>query len=56
VHAVIHIQEHHCNPTWDINGGVIISLADNIATGAAGAPTTKSLANKLSWSVWTFMP
>ncbi len=33
--AVIRIQSHHCNPTGNINGGVIISLADNISTGAA---------------------
>ncbi len=34
--AEIDIQAHHCNPTGNINGGVLISLADNIATGAAG--------------------
>lgn len=34
--AKIEIQSHHCNPTGNINGGVIISLADNISTGAAG--------------------
>jgi uncharacterized protein (TIGR00369 family) len=33
--AKIEIQPHHCNPTGNINGGVIISLADNISTGAA---------------------
>ena len=33
--AKITIQPHHCNPTGNINGGVIISLADNISTGAA---------------------
>ena len=33
--ARIEIQPHHCNPTGNINGGVIISLADNISTGAA---------------------
>lgn len=33
--ARIDIQPHHCNPTGNINGGVIISLADNISTGAA---------------------
>jgi len=33
--AEIRIQEHHCNPTGNINGGVIISLADNLSTGAA---------------------
>jgi 1,4-dihydroxy-2-naphthoyl-CoA hydrolase len=35
VGARIVIQPHHCNPTGNINGGVIISLADNISTGAA---------------------
>ena len=33
--ARIRIEAHHCNPTGNINGGVIISLADNISTGAA---------------------
>lgn len=33
--AVIRIEPHHCNPTGNVNGGVIISLADNISTGAA---------------------
>ena len=33
--ASIEIQPHHQNPTGNINGGVIISLADNLATGAA---------------------
>ena len=31
------IQPHHCNPTGNINGGVILSLADNLATGAANS-------------------
>ena len=35
VSAHIRIEPHHCNPTGNINGGVIISLADNISTGAA---------------------
>ena len=34
--AVIEIEPHHCNPTGNINGGVLISLADNLSTGAAG--------------------
>ena len=29
------VESHHCNPTGNINGGVIISLADNLSTGAA---------------------
>jgi len=33
--ARIVIEPHHCNPTGNINGGVIISLADNVSTGAA---------------------
>ncbi len=33
--ATIEIEAHHKNPTGNINGGVIISLADNLATGAA---------------------
>ena len=33
--ASIVIQDHHKNPTGNINGGVLISLADNLATGAA---------------------
>lgn len=35
VAARIRIEPHHCNPTGNINGGVIISLADNLSTGAA---------------------
>ena len=35
VAARIRIESHHCNPTGNINGGVIISLADNLSTGAA---------------------
>lgn len=31
----IRIEAHYCDPTGNINGGVIISLADNISTGAA---------------------
>ena len=30
------VQPHHCNPTGNINGGVMLSMADNLATGAAG--------------------
>lgn len=33
--AKISIELHHCNPTGNINGGVIIALADNLSTGAA---------------------
>ena len=34
--ATIDIEPHHCNPTGNINGGVLISIADNLSTGAAG--------------------
>jgi uncharacterized protein (TIGR00369 family) len=33
--ARVTIEPHHCNPTGNINGGVIIAVADNLATGAA---------------------
>jgi 1,4-dihydroxy-2-naphthoyl-CoA hydrolase len=33
--AKIETQDHHLNPTGNINGGVLISLADNLATGVA---------------------
>ena len=36
VSAVVHVQEHHCNPTGNINGGLFLSMADNVATGSAG--------------------
>ena len=36
VAAKIVIESHHCNPTGNVNGGVIIALADNLSTGAAG--------------------
>ena len=36
-HASIDILPQHCNPTGNINGGVIIALADNLSTGAANA-------------------
>lgn len=29
------IEPHHCNPTGFVNGGVFLSLADNLATGMA---------------------
>jgi uncharacterized protein (TIGR00369 family) len=31
------IQPHHCNPTGFINGGVFLSIADNLSTGMAGS-------------------
>ncbi len=33
--AYLDTESHHCNPTGNINGGVMLSLADNLATGAA---------------------
>ena len=33
--AYIDLQPHHCNPTGNINGAVMISMADNLSTGAA---------------------
>lgn len=33
--ARIRLQPHHLNPTGNVNGGVIIALADNLATGVA---------------------
>ncbi|MBM4269063.1 MAG: PaaI family thioesterase [Deltaproteobacteria bacterium] len=33
--ARLAVQAHHCNPTGNVNGGVILSLADNLATGVA---------------------
>ena len=35
--AQIDTEDHHLNPTGNINGGVLISLADNLATGVASA-------------------
>lgn len=35
VAAHIRIEAHHRNPVGNINGGVILSLADNLSTGAA---------------------
>ena len=33
--ARVVIQPHHCNPTGNINGGVFLTMADNVATGTA---------------------
>jgi 1,4-dihydroxy-2-naphthoyl-CoA hydrolase len=33
--ASIVIEPHHCNPTGNINGGVMLSAADNLSTGTA---------------------
>ena len=50
VAAKIEIQPHHCNPTGFVNGGVIISLADNIATGMANRAYTEKTGER------AFMP
>ena len=34
-HATVRILPHHCNPTGGINGGLFLSMADNLSTGAA---------------------
>ena len=34
--SVVQIEAHHLNPTGNINGGVFLTMADNLATGAAG--------------------
>ena len=34
-YAIVRIQDHHLNPTGTINGGVFLTMADNLATGAA---------------------
>lgn len=36
VSAVVHTRAHHCNPTGNLNGGLFLSMADNVATGSAG--------------------
>ena len=33
--STVRIQEHHLNPTGNINGGVFLTMADNASTGAA---------------------
>lgn len=33
--ARLKVEPHHCNPTGAINGGVFLSMADNVSTGAA---------------------
>ena len=33
--ATVEIEPHHCNPTGNINGGLFLSMADNVSTGAA---------------------
>ena len=34
--ATVEIEPHHLNPTGNINGGVFLTMADNVSTGAAG--------------------
>src|SRR6185437_13004953 len=33
--SFVAIEPHHCNPTGNINGGVFLTMADNLSTGAA---------------------
>jgi uncharacterized protein (TIGR00369 family) len=33
--ASIVMEDHHRNPTGNVNGGVLVSLADNLSTGTA---------------------
>jgi 1,4-dihydroxy-2-naphthoyl-CoA hydrolase len=33
--ARVRIAPHHCNATGNINGGVFLTMADNVSTGAA---------------------
>ena len=33
--ATVQTESHHLNPTGNINGGVFLSMADNVSTGAA---------------------
>ena len=33
--AYVDVEAHHCNPTGNIDGALMISIADNISTGAA---------------------
>jgi uncharacterized protein (TIGR00369 family) len=35
--ATITIEPHHCNPTGNVNGGVFLSMADNLSTGTANS-------------------
>ena len=35
VSATVEVQPHHLNPTGNINGGLLLSMADNASTGAA---------------------
>lgn len=35
VSATVEIEPHHLNPTGNINGGVFLTMADNVSTGAA---------------------
>ncbi len=34
-YATVRIQDHHLNPTGNINGGLFLTMADNLATGVA---------------------
>ncbi len=43
------VQPHHQNPTGYVNGGVILSLADNLATGMAGRAHFEKTGERSFW-------
>jgi uncharacterized protein (TIGR00369 family) len=49
VRARIVVQPHHQNPTGYVNGGVILSLADNLATGMAGRAHFEKTGDRSFW-------
>jgi len=49
VRARIVVQPHHQNPTGYVNGGVILSIADNLATGMAGRAHFEKTGERSFW-------
>ena len=49
IRARIVVQPHHQNPTGYVNGGVIVSLADNLATGMAGRAHFEKTGERSFW-------
>ena len=43
------LQPHHQNPSGYVNGGVILSLADNLATGMAGRAHFEKTGERSFW-------
>ena len=43
------VQPHHQNPTGYVNGGVILALADNLATGMAGRAQFAKTGERSFW-------